>query len=80
MGISIALGPIHRSRASIRIRSSPTARRADARLRGWLSFYEGDDLGGELKRIEAAGWRAEEANEVGDRTPRPPRETMKGLK
>lgn len=27
------------------------------RLRGWLSFYEGDDLRGELRRIEATGWR-----------------------
>jgi hypothetical protein len=27
------------------------------RLRGWLSFYEGDDLEGELRRIEATGWR-----------------------
>jgi hypothetical protein len=26
------------------------------RLRGWLSFYEGDDLNGELKRIEQTGW------------------------
>lgn len=29
------------------------------RLRGWLSFYEGPDLTGELKRIDATGWRAE---------------------
>ncbi len=28
------------------------------RLRGWLSFYEGTDLDGELRRIEATGWRA----------------------
>ncbi|MBI5384484.1 MAG: CehA/McbA family metallohydrolase [Verrucomicrobia bacterium] len=27
------------------------------RLRGWLSFYEGADLDGELKRIEQTGWR-----------------------
>lgn len=27
------------------------------RLRGWLSFYEGTDLDGELARIEASGWR-----------------------
>ncbi len=27
------------------------------RLRGWLSFYEGTDIKGELKRIEATGWR-----------------------
>ena len=27
------------------------------RLRGWLSFYEGDDIRAELKRIDAAGWR-----------------------
>ena len=26
-------------------------------LRGWLSFYEGEDLDAELKRIEATGWR-----------------------
>ena len=25
--------------------------------RGWLSFYEGDDVGAELARIEATGWR-----------------------
>jgi hypothetical protein len=29
------------------------------RLRGWLSFYEGDDIEAELKRIEATGWTAE---------------------
>jgi hypothetical protein len=28
------------------------------RLRGWLSFYEGDDLDAELARIEATGWRS----------------------
>jgi len=27
------------------------------RLRGWLSFYEGDDIHSELARIEATGWR-----------------------
>jgi len=27
------------------------------RCRGWLSFYEGDDLDAELKRIDATGWR-----------------------
>jgi hypothetical protein len=27
------------------------------RLRGWLSFYEGDDIRSELSRIEATGWR-----------------------
>lgn len=26
-------------------------------LRGWLSFYEGDDLPGEIERIEATWWR-----------------------
>ena len=26
------------------------------RLRGWLSFYEGKDIEGELERIEASGW------------------------
>jgi hypothetical protein len=26
-------------------------------LRGWLSFYEGTDLDGELQRIEQTGWR-----------------------
>lgn len=26
------------------------------RLRGWLSFYEGTDIEGELKRIERTGW------------------------
>lgn len=29
----------------------------ERRLRGWLSFYEGDDLQAELDRIEATGWR-----------------------
>ena len=28
------------------------------RLRGWLSFYEGDDLEAELQRIDALDWRA----------------------
>jgi hypothetical protein len=27
------------------------------RLRGWLSFYEGEDIQAEFARIEAAGWR-----------------------
>ncbi len=27
------------------------------RARGWLSFYEGTDLDGELARIDATGWR-----------------------
>jgi len=26
-------------------------------LRGWLSFYEGEDIAGEFARIEATGWR-----------------------
>lgn len=26
-------------------------------LRGWLSFYQGTDIGAELKRAEATGWR-----------------------
>jgi predicted amidohydrolase len=30
---------------------------ATVRLRGWLSFYEGDDIDQELKRIDQAGWR-----------------------
>jgi Carbon-nitrogen hydrolase len=30
---------------------------ATVRLHGWLSFYEGDDLVGELKRIDKLGWR-----------------------
>jgi len=29
------------------------------RLKGWLSFYEGDDLRAELRRIEALGWRSD---------------------
>lgn len=29
------------------------------RLRGWLSFYEGTDLDGEIRRIEKTGWRSE---------------------
>ena len=27
------------------------------RLRGWLSFYEGDDIEGEFRRINATGWQ-----------------------
>ena len=27
------------------------------RLRGWLSFYEGTDIAGEFKRLDANGWR-----------------------
>jgi hypothetical protein len=27
------------------------------RIQGWLSFYEGTDIEGELKRIDAIGWR-----------------------
>jgi hypothetical protein len=30
------------------------------RLRGWLSFYEGDDLDAELARIDATDWRTAE--------------------
>lgn len=30
---------------------------ATVRLRGWLSFYDGADLEGELQRIEQTGWR-----------------------
>jgi len=30
------------------------------RLRGWLSFYEGDDVHAEFARIEATGWRTTE--------------------
>jgi hypothetical protein len=29
------------------------------RLQGWLSFYEGTDIQGELARIEATGWQKE---------------------
>ncbi len=29
----------------------------EATLKGWLSFYEGTDIEGEFKRIEATGWR-----------------------
>jgi hypothetical protein len=36
----------------------PDCPRGETRsLRGWLSFYEGDDIDGELDRIEATGWR-----------------------
>ncbi|MEX0714448.1 MAG: hypothetical protein WD278_19080 [Pirellulales bacterium] len=31
------------------------------RLSGWLSFYEGKDIQGELERIEQTGWRGEPA-------------------
>ena len=27
------------------------------RIKGWLSFYEGEDIDGELKRIDETGWR-----------------------
>lgn len=27
------------------------------RVRGWLSFYEGDDIDAEIKRIESVGWQ-----------------------
>jgi hypothetical protein len=30
------------------------------RLRGWLSFYEGDDVRAEFERIDATGWRRAE--------------------
>lgn len=30
------------------------------RLRGWLSFYEGDDIHAELRRIDATGWQTSE--------------------
>ena len=30
------------------------------RLKGWLSFYQGDDIDGELARIEALGWRGDQ--------------------
>jgi hypothetical protein len=30
---------------------------ATRRLKGWLSFYQGDDLDAELKRIDSTGWR-----------------------
>ena len=30
---------------------------ATARVRGWFSFYEGSNIDGELKRIDATGWR-----------------------
>jgi hypothetical protein len=33
------------------------APRQTRRLRGWLSFYEGEDVRGEFKRIDATGWR-----------------------
>jgi hypothetical protein len=26
-------------------------------IRGWLSFYEGDDIQGEFRRLDQAGWR-----------------------
>ena len=29
-----------------------------ARLRGWLSFYEGEDIDTELRRIDRLGWRS----------------------
>jgi hypothetical protein len=35
----------------------PDGHPATHRLRGWLSFYEGTNLDGELARIEGLGWR-----------------------
>jgi len=35
-------------------------------LRGWLSFYQGDDIDAELKRVESTGWR-ETTKRAGDR-------------
>ncbi len=32
---------------------------ASQRLKGWFSFYEGDDIATELKRIDATGWQRE---------------------
>lgn len=32
---------------------------AAKRLRGWLSFYEGTDIQGELDRIEKLEWRSQ---------------------
>jgi len=29
-------------------------------LRGWLSFYEGDDIPAEFRRIDATGWRTDD--------------------
>ena len=36
--------------ACIRTRSSPTAPQRNQRAHGWLSFYEGTDIDGELAR------------------------------
>lgn len=33
-------------------------------LRGWFSFYEGQDINAELKRIEATGWRTRPLHHV----------------
>lgn len=32
------------------------------RINGWFSFYEGEDIAAELKRIEATGWREKNAD------------------
>ncbi len=32
---------------------------ASRTLRGWVSFYEGDDINGEFRRIDATGWMNE---------------------
>jgi hypothetical protein len=29
------------------------------RLKGWLSFYQGNDIDAELRRIERLGWRGD---------------------
>ncbi len=37
--------------------------------RGWLSFFEGEDLAGELERIERIGWRAAKPVDEGKASP-----------
>lgn len=37
------------------------------RLRGWLSFYEGDDIQGEIRRIDATGWQKKPLPQAQDR-------------
>jgi hypothetical protein len=36
------------------------------RAKGWLSFYEGEDVEAELDRIEATGWRGDEEGGASD--------------
>jgi len=40
-------------------RDSPDEAAFRERLRGWLSFYEGQDVQTEMRRIDTLNWRGE---------------------